>query len=277
MMRFDWYQATFYDDIPPGVLLDKIAADLPGAHRIEHGRKGQNGYAKSAVLFDQEEHPLATMLYGGNGGAPPNIRGTGPDAPSFVDTVRSLRLDHGVTRGDACQDLEGADWSEIAGDVKRIIARNGMSGSSVVPDNPEEGPTYYAGAASSAVRARVYRKDLQLIALGVSPDEFPQPIVRVEAQIRPRTATRRSFAWMGPEAYFGASRWLRAVSRDLLEHHPASIVMQKREPVTYENQVRWLRTQAHKALSAILARHPGDEAFGKFLREQVIEGGVNSC
>ena len=26
MMRFDWYQGTFYDDLAPAVLLDRIAA-----------------------------------------------------------------------------------------------------------------------------------------------------------------------------------------------------------------------------------------------------------
>jgi hypothetical protein len=53
--------------------------------------------------------------------------------------------------------------------------------------------------------------------------------------------------------------------------------MQKREPTTYENQVSWLRTQAYRALSAILERHPGDEAFGRFIRQEIIEGGLKSC
>ena len=43
MIRFDWMQVTAYDDLPPSVLFDRIAADLPGAHRIEHGGKGRFG------------------------------------------------------------------------------------------------------------------------------------------------------------------------------------------------------------------------------------------
>lgn len=277
MRRFDWYQSTFYDDIPPSVLFDKIGADLPGAHRVQSGQKGQNGYANSAVMFDQEDHPLATMLYGGNGGARPNIRATGPDAPAFADTVRTLRLQHGVTRGDACTDLEGEDFGVVVSDVRTILNRNGMFGLTHVPDDPESGSTYYAGAASSAVRLRVYRKDLQLIAKGIDPSEFPQPIVRVEAQIRPRTATRRTFATMEPDEYFGSAKWLRAVSSAVLEHNPKAIVMQRREPSTFDRQVTWLRNQAHNALTAILERNPGDEAFGRFIREQIIEIGGSSC
>lgn len=277
MMRFDWYQATFYDDISPAVLLDRIAADLPGAHRIEHGRKGRNGYANSAVLMDQEEHALATMFHGGNQGAPPNVYSSGPDAPAFVDTVRKLRLDHGVTRGDSCQDLEGEDFQHVAGGVRQIANRIGVKGLSWVPDDPESGPTYYAGRPTSDIRLRIYRKDLQLVGLGCDPDDFPQPIVRVEAQIRPRKPVRRSFARMSPEDYFGASKLLRAVSTGFLEHHPRAIVMQRREPTSYDRQVQWLRTQAHRVLASIMERNPGDEAFGRFLREQVVEAGLNSC
>lgn len=276
MMRFDWYQGTFYDDLAPAVLLDRIAADLPGSHRVEHGR-GKNGYTSSARLLDQDDHPLAIMLHGGNQGAPPNIYATGPDAPAFADTVRQLRLDHGITRGDACQDLEGEDFHQVAGDVRQIARRVGVKGLSWVPDDPESGPTYYAGRPTSDIRCRVYRKDLQLVSLGCDPSDFPQPIVRVEAQIRPRKPLRRKFAWLAPEDYFGASKLLRAVSTGLLEHHPAAIQMRFREPTSYERQVAWLRNQAHRALAAIMERHPGDEEFGRFLREEIVEGGLNSC
>lgn len=277
MMRFDWYQATFYDDLPPSVLFDRIAADLPGAHRIERLERGINGYRNSAVILDQADHKLALMGHGGNGGAPPNIASTGPDAPTFADTVRKLRLSHGITRGDSCQDLEGEDFDTIAGSVRQIARRVGVKGFSFIPDDPESGPTYYAGSPTSDIRCRTYRKDLQLIALGCDPDDFPQPIVRVEAQIRPRKPVRQRFAAMEPQDYWGASKLLRAVSTGLLEHHPAAVVTQIREPTTYERQVAWLRVQAHRALSAIQARHPGDEALGRFIRQEIIEGGANPC
>lgn len=277
MINFDWYQATFYGDLPPADLLDRIAADLPRSHRVEHAARGKNGYSRTAILLDQEDHPLATMFHGGNRGAKPNIVASGPDAPAFAQVVRSLRLDHGVTRGDACQDMEGADFDGIVGDVKTISRRLGVKGVAWVPDDPETGPTHYAGRPTSDIRLRTYRKDLQLIGLGVSPAEFPQPIVRVEAQIRPRTKLRRLFAQLQPEAYFGASKLLRAVSAGILDNHPNAIVMQKRVPTSYDQQLRWLATQAHNALGAVLARHPGDEEFGRFIREYIVEGRANMC
>ena len=48
--------------------------------------------------------------------------------------------------------------------------------------------------------------------------------------------------------------------------------MQKREPTDYDKQVKWLKTQAHKALSAIYAKHPTHEAFGKFIVEEILKG-----
>lgn len=277
MMRFDWYQATFYDDIPPAVLFDRIAGDLPGAHRVEHLRRGKNGYSSSAVLLDCEDHVLATMFHGGNGGAAPNIASTGPDAPRFADTVRSLRLSHGVTRGDACQDLEGEDFDLAVDDLRITARRFGVKGLAWVPDDPETGATYYAGSPQSDTRLRVYRKDLQLIGKGVDPDEFPQPIVRFEAQIRPRKPLRQQFAAMGPEEYFGASKLLRAVSAGFLGQHPKAVVMQTREPTDFDRQLGWLRTQAHNILSAIQARNPTDEQLGRFIRQEIIERGLKSC
>lgn len=277
MMRFDWYQATFYGDVPPGVLLDSIAADLPRADRIEHGGRGRNGYRNSAVIRDVDGHALATMFHGGNNGARPNIVASGPDAPAFAHCVREKRLDHGVTRGDVCLDMEGEDFHRVAGDVRRIIKRHGMNGLSWVPDDPDTGPTYYAGKPTSDIRFRVYRKDLQLIALGCDPADFPQPIVRGEAQIRPRTATRRAFAWKEPAEYLGASRWLRSVSTAVLEHNPRAIVMQRREPTSYDQKLSWLRTQAVGILKAIQERHPTDEGLGRFIREEVIEHALKSC
>lgn len=269
-VRFDWYQATFTDDLPPSVLFDRIAADLPGAHRIEHRQRGFNGYSKSAILLDQEDRTLVTMQHSGNAGAPPNLYASGPDTPAFAHTVRQLRLSHAVTRGDACSDLEGVDHGEVADQVRSIARSYRVKGFTHQPDNPEEGVTYNVGAVSSAVRCRVYRKDLELIAQGVSADEFPQPIVRVEAQIRPKGAVRRVLATAEPEALFGCSRWLRAVSRTVLEGNPAAIVMWQREPTEYDRQVAWLKTQAARALSAVHSRHPGAEALGKFVIEEII-------
>lgn len=269
-VRFDWYQATFRDDLPPSVILDRIAADLPGSHRIEHRQRGFNGYSKSAILLDQDDRTLVTMQYSGNAGAPPNLYASGPDTPAFAHTVRQLRMTHDVTRGDACSDLEGVDHGEIADQVRTIARTYRVKGHTHLPDNPEEGVTYTAGAATSSVRCRVYRKDLELIAQGVSADEFPQPIVRVEAQIRPKGAVRRVLSIAEPQALFGCARWLRAVSSAVLDGNPAAIVMQTREPTEYDKQLAWLKTQAAKALSAVHARHPGNEQFGKFVIEEII-------
>jgi DNA relaxase NicK len=271
-MRFDWYQATVVADLPPSVILDRVGADLPAAFAIHHGRRGQNGYAKTAILVDRDEHALVTMNYDGNQGAPPNLRGTGPDAPSFAHTLRSLRLAHRVTRGDVCEDLEGENYHKVADDCRLIAKRHGMSGLTYVPDDPDRGSTYKLGADTSSIKARVYRKDLEMIKKGCDPSEFPQPIVRFEAEVRPKgQALRMNFSTYEPEHFLGAARWLRAIASELLDQHPAAIVMQKRLPTEYERQVTWLRTQAHKALSAVYARHPTHEELGRFIVDDIIK------
>ncbi len=268
--RLDWLQVTSCSDLPPSLYLDQVAANFPGAARIEHRSRGCSNYDRTALLLDTADHPLVTMIHGGNKGARPNLKCTGPDAPAFATALQAAGLPHIVTRIDSCIDLEGEDFHEVAGTVKRVLKSCGMSGLSWVPDDPEKGPTYYAGAPTSDVRSRIYRKDLQLIKAGVSPDEFPQPIVRVEAQIRPKKAARARFVDIAPREVFGASRWLRAVATRVLDDNPAAIVMQKREPTDYEKQLAWLKTQGHKVMSAIYARHPSPELLGKFIIENII-------
>lgn len=272
MIRWDWYQATPLDDVPPMVIFDSIATEIEGANSIQSGRRGQNGYAKSALLLDGDEHVLAVMNYEGNNGARPNLRGTGPSAPAFAHALRERYPRHNVTRADACSDLLGADFSAIS-EQARVMARRARSqGLSYVPDDPRRGPTYQIGSKTSATQMRIYRKDLEMIRKGADPAEFPEPIVRIEQQANPKgDALRLAFARCDPEDIFGASRVGRAVSEEILKNNPIAITMSRRTPNDYQNSCTWLAKQGRKILLEIARKHPTPEDFCRFLFEDLLD------
>jgi len=272
MIRWDWYQATPLDDVPPMVVLDSIASEIEGADRIQSNRRGQNGYAKSALLLDADEHVLAIMNYEGNNGARPNLRGTGPSAPAFAYALRERYPRHNVTRADACSDLLGADFRAIS-DQARVMARRARThGLSYVPDDPKRGPTYQIGSKTSVTQMRIYRKDLEMIRKGADAAEFPEPIVRIEQQVNPKgDALRLAFARCDPEDVFGASRVGRAVSEEILMNNPIAINMTRRPPSDYDIRCRWLAVQARRVLLEIRDKHPTKEQFCKFLFEDLLD------
>ena len=265
-IRFDAYASTMLDDLPPMVFLDAIASDLEGAERIVPGLRGQNGYAERAAIVDGDGYALANINFGGNSGARPNIRAQGPATPEFVEVLRSRYPRHRFTRVDACCDLLGADFRGTVDRCRVIAGSNGTHGLRHVPDDPEKGETYEIGSRQSPAFTRVYQKHLELIKKGVDPAEFPEPIVRIEAEVKPKgDGLREAFAHYSPHAVFGASRVTRAISRLLLDNNPAAIVMRRRPPSDYERQCTWLKVQARKALFAIRDRHPTPEEFYSFL------------
>jgi len=272
MIRWDWYQGTPREDVSPMIIFDRIASEIDDAHRIHTRRHGQNGYAYSAHLVDKDDYLLAVMNYEGNRGAKPNLRGTGPSAPAFANALRKCYPRHNVTRADACSDLLGADFSAIR-DKSMVLARQARtSGLRHVPDDPERGETYTIGAKSSASQTRIYRKDLELIRKGVSADEFPQPIVRIEQQINPKGENLRLyFSHAEPAEIFGASRIGRAMAATFLNNNPAAISMTRRPPTSFDIRSGWLAKQAGGILGEIRQRFATPEEICRYIYVTLLD------
>lgn len=226
--RFDWYQGTIKEH--PHQVLDALMT-LPGAYDREAGR-GKMNYQASVTIRTADHDVLATILHGGNGDGCHFI-GTSENAEPVADTVRKWWPAHSVSRLDSADDL-GIDFVGAHARLQAIGSECGVKGRSVIPDDPEDGATYYLGADSSAVRHRLYEKSKQLAKQCGSWDGITPGIVRAEVQLRPVREGKQAAAAWSPMQVWGASHWTRRIADELLSQDVPRVIMARRIPTTYE-------------------------------------------
>jgi len=212
-MHFDWYQATIPS--PPPFIIDTLGQSLGAADLRDD--PGRNGYATRTSLIDGDGDVLAAILHGGNHERP-NVQGTGHDAPAVADAIRSHFPAHFVTRCDVAEDMIGdGSFDQLLPVCRATARRNGAKGRSIVPDDVEDGRTYYIGSPTSEVSARLYDKTAERRAklpAECHPD-IPQDWTRLELQVRPKRARREALARCDPDAVWGASRWSQQLALEV--------------------------------------------------------------
>lgn len=209
-MRFDWYSATIRDEAQS--VIERVAFKLDAT--VENSRP-KNGYASAHVLR-REGRTVGTMLSGGRNGWP-HLFASGGDTDRLVPVVRGAWPDrHTVTRMDVAEDFDGpGTWDRLAqktleiADEKRLKINQAGDWHRKI-----DGRTLYIGAPSSAVRARLYEKGIQLRgeALDGGP-EISTDLVRLEVQVRPEGAARQHAASCSPEAAYGYADWTQELAR----------------------------------------------------------------
>ena len=140
-MHFDWYQATI--EAHPMALLDAVKSDAGDqADRVDHGN-GRHNYANSSRLLDLEGGRIVEVLHGGSNGTP-NLAASGIYAGPVSETVRRLWPVHRVSRVDVCEDMVGDGLFDHLEGVCRTIGRQfRIKGTTILPDDPADGSTYY--------------------------------------------------------------------------------------------------------------------------------------
>jgi hypothetical protein len=269
---FDWYQGTV--KAHPSQVLDSLMT-LPGAHDRQTGR-GRLNYQASTTVCTADRDTLATVLHGGNGGGA-HVIGTGDNAQAVAATLRRWWPEHTVTRLDSADDL-GVEFQELHAKLQAIGRDCGLKGRSIVPDDPEDGATYYLGADTSAVRARGYEKSKELAKKCGTWEGITPGIVRVEVQVRPVREGKAAAASWSPMQVFGASHWTRRIATELFEVDAPRVIMARRIPTTYERTHTALLYQFGPHLREMLARHGAWELVGEQLGDDLArrqEGG--SC
>lgn len=212
-MNFDWYAATV-PGVPPMEVLEAVLRGLDGS--VTEGRR-RLGYAQCFRVEDRRGDLLAEVLVGsvGKNDLPPHAVATGDNAPAFSRVLREAFPDHRVSRLDAAEDFDdpGA-FARLTNVMGEVATAKGIKGLWIIPDDPEEGATYYLGGKSSAVTCRAYQKGLQLRKelhparrSGVSADW-----VRLEVQVRPPKQLGKTLAaTLTPEQAWGFSAWSQAL------------------------------------------------------------------
>jgi hypothetical protein len=257
--RFDWYQGTV--KAPHNQVVEAFMA-CPEAVEAKPGR-GRLNYAESVTVRTADQDTVCTILHGGNGGAT-HVIGTSEAAARVAETMRRHWPEHTVTRLDSAQDVL-TDFDQVRQVMQRIASDAGVKGRSIVPDDPEEGATYYLGADSSPVRTRGYEKSKELAKKQGSWAGIVPGLVRLEVQVRPVREGRAAAASWEPSQVFGVTHWTRRIAHELLDLDAAKITMASRIETSWERQRRALCRQFGRHLVESVRRAggcPGDAMEG---------------
>lgn len=255
--RFDWYQGTVKEH-PSGVR--DVLMSLPGAHDWKGGRRGLN-YEASATVQTADHDVIATCFFGGNGGGT-HVIGSGECASVVAESIRKWWPAHSVSRVDSADDL-ALDFAGAHARLQTIGRECGLKGRSVLPDDPDDGATYYLGADSSAVRARAYEKSKELAKKCGSWDGITPGVVRFEVQLRPVREAKLNAAQWTPLQVWGASHWTRRIATEMLQVDAPRVIMARRIPTTYERTNAAMLVQYGPHLTEMFQRHGSWELVGE--------------
>lgn len=176
--------------------------------------RGLHGYRQRFRLLGRDGSELASVMVGGI--EHPHAWASGQDTPAFVEAFRTAYPVHRVTRMDAAEDFDSeGSYLQLRGVCKAVRERTGVKGREIVPDQPEDGRTYYLGSPSSPVRTRLYEKGLQERSRTIGdPKAISAHWTRLEAQVRPQKAARDTAATATPEQAWGYAQWLQTLAAE---------------------------------------------------------------
>lgn len=208
-MRFDWYAATI--QAHPTEVLETLKREF-GAE-IRQGR-GLHGYTQGFELVGPSG-TVARVLAGGANGDP-HAWASGEDTEQFVAAVRGAWPDsHTVSRMDAAEDFQGpSSWDRlnaeclvVADDLRLKVSQAGDY------HRLEDGRSLYVGSRKSPVFIRLYEKGKQLRAkVSSGAEDIPADWVRLEAQVRPQKAARKTAAYTSAQEAWGYAAWTRELA-----------------------------------------------------------------
>lgn len=238
--RFDYYQATVpaHHEV---ICRQLLAAMGQGIERAEG--KGMWSYLASSN-FSRDGEVEARVFHGGRN-PHPNVSSTGEWGHSLAGFLRTAFPDHRVSRADVAIDMRGDGlFGELVGVMGSVGQQHRLKGSKIIPDNLDEGSTYYLGSKSSPVRVRCYEKGKQLYQM--TGDERWKEFfdwTRLEIQTRPEKDFKSAASKLEPEEFWGCSKWTRELARQALAMDPQPVGMKPTRISEHERAVRALVSQ----------------------------------
>ena len=264
-MRFDWYQATIWDNHANAI---QTIAKLGHELRPCDGLAKQYRYRQGWNVLHKDQGSVATIMLGGNGG---NVHAyASSDATDkFVDLMRTeYEGRHLVSRMDPSEDFtEAGSFSKLRRTCRRI-AREHRLGFQYIEDklHPEAGRTQYIGSKGSDHFGRLYEKGYEQLAKqkGLQPDlktitntltgEMLNPAdwVRLELQVRPQgEEARRKASEATPEQAWGFTSWTHALAREALTIDLERMYIRTKKTSKDEEAMRWMCKQYGGMLTRI--------------------------
>jgi DNA relaxase NicK len=235
------------------LLINRLLEHMPEGVKRCVG-SGMMSYKFSDHLFSRDDECLATVYHGGHN-PHPNVKASGGvagrrHADILADILREEFPVHRVSRCDVATDRRGDRLYENAQRVmfsvwegQRALGRrfrDDQQGGSA----PEDGRTYYLGAPSSPVRARVYEKGKEQLAKTGDPFWLDYlDLVRLELQVRPQKAFKSEAAVLEREAFWGCAEWTRQVAQGVLAMSPEPVMLKAPRVSDHERSLRALTKQ----------------------------------
>lgn len=218
-MKFDAYWATFWGDrgmlerYPEDNLfqavMNRLAEDF-GAE-IRTARNGLPGGYSRVYELVQDGEMICYLLTGGSGSASGShqIRVQGAWSVDIADWVRRMVPDHTISRVDVAEDYcQDGLFDKLVRRAEKIARAHGVGlervGAGWYEHQREKGRTLYVGSRKSAVFLRIYERGKKLLGEGQQADPN---YIRVEVEIKPKSAAKGLVVQMPPEAFFGCSKW----------------------------------------------------------------------
>lgn len=272
---FDWYQAT----VPAHqeLLCRELLSAMHGMGVSRQDGRGMSGYTNSVCLVSGDDTP-ARILHGGPN-PHPNVLSTGGHAPSLATLLRTVFPTHKVSRCDVAIDMRGDGlFGEISDRMRACGRRHHLKGSRMIPDDPNDGATYYLGSPKSPLRVRLYEKGKQLFKeTGDTAYEELFDWTRLELQVRPQKDFKSKAAVMEPDAFWGCSKWTRELSAEALGLSPDAVTMKPTRLTDQERAMRALAQQYGPTIRRQIEQLGSAEAFlGDLLVRLGLDGDQTS-
>jgi DNA relaxase NicK len=185
--------------------------------------------------------------------------------------LRQAFPEHRVSRLDVCLDMRGEAVFE---DVVRLMSQVGreyrLKGEKIIPDDLDDGSTYYLGSRSSPLRVRCYEKGKQLYKFtGDKVWKMFFDWTRLELQVRPEKAFKSEAATMAPEAFWGCSAWTRDLANGALAMNPEPVTMKPTRIADHERAMRALTAQYGATILRQVGKVGGWEEFLADLKQRL--------
>lgn len=239
--QFDWYQASV--PVQPELLGRLLLEHMPEGTGVYPGR-GMNSFKSRNDYATPDGEIIATMMFGGVN-PHPNVKSSGDHAPALAGVLRHICADHRVSRLDVAIDMRGEGlFDELVRVMGQTARRHRVKGEKILPDDLDDGATYYLGSRTSPLRVRCYEKGKQLHKLTGDP-VWRQLFdwTRLELQVRPEKAFKSAAAKMPPEAFWGCSAWTRDLAAGAVALEPEPVTMKPTRIADHERAMRALVSQ----------------------------------
>lgn len=253
---FDWYAASF-----PGVDADEFIGEFMAANdsaSVMPYVGKTHGYERGYRVVRGDE-VLASVLCGGNQGAPLNAWASGSRSRGFAEWARRRFAGHYLTRGDAAIDFNAPEsWGKVQDVFFDLRAMFPRVQTSVVGDlfGGRKGVTYYMGSVKSEARMRFYQKGLQ------QPEAGNPHHVRAEYSVKPKGSLREGFAVAPASALWSYSPLGRAAFQRLKGFDPGAAVRETPRRTELENRFNAMVRQYGRTVAELVELLGSAEAVG---------------